>query len=115
MTSLDVLWVAVACSVIIVSIGLFLALVEIRNFVRDGRETLRITNAELPGILRNLREATEEAERAAANLNAVIGGLASVSGLIASISEKLKGGWFGTGLTAVIDLVRNLFKRRKEK
>ena len=115
MTSIDVLWVAVAFSVILVAIGLFVALLELRNLLRDSRDTVRIANAELPGILRNLNRATEEVEHAAANLNMVISGLASVSGAIASISEKVKGGWFGTGLAAGIDLIRNLFKRRKEK
>ena len=104
-----------AVSVILVAVGLFIALLELRNLTRDGRDTLRAINAELPGILRSLRGATEEAERAAANLNMVIGGLASVSRAVASLSEKLKGGWFGAGLAAGIDLVRNLFKRRKEK
>ncbi|MGB9590067.1 MAG: hypothetical protein ACP5QG_00060 [candidate division WOR-3 bacterium] len=113
MTSLDVLWLAVAFSVILLAIGLFVVLLELRNLFRDSRDTVRITNSELPTILKNLARATEEMERAVANINTVTGGLASVSGVISSISEKLKGGWFGTGLAAGIDLIRNLFKRRK--
>ena len=115
MTSIDVLWLAVAFSVILLAIGLFVALLELRNLLRDSRDTVRITNAELPGILKGLTRTVGEIEQAAANLNIVTGGLASVSGAISSISEKLSGGWFGTGLAAGIDLIRNLFKRRKEK
>ncbi|MEO0140266.1 MAG: hypothetical protein ABIM88_01795 [candidate division WOR-3 bacterium] len=115
MTSLDVLWVAVAFSVILIAVGLFIALLELRNLLRDARNTVRITNAELPDILKSLSGAVEEIRGAASNLNLITGGLASVSGAISSVSEKLKGGWFGTGLAAGIDLIRNLFRRRKEK
>jgi len=112
---MDVLWVAVALSTLLVAVGIFFMLLECRNLLKDTRKTVQITNSELPQMLTNINRTIAEVEKAATNVNTVATGLVSLVNAISSVSQKVKTGWFGTGLAAGIDLVKNLFQRRKRK
>ncbi len=96
--------------ILLVSIGLFLMLLETRNVLRESRETVRITNQELPEILRLTRKTLEDLQEAANSVNKVATSIAAVSDAVANISKKIKGGW-GSGIATGIDLIKKLFRR----